>query len=65
MLARGGIYSEGPMQALNFQDTYLKVALDFIGLTDIEAITVEGVAIGAAAAKAVNAAMERISALAA
>ena len=65
VLARGGIYSEGPMQALNFQDTYLKAALGFIGLTDIEVITVEGVAFGAdATAKAVNAAMERVSALA-
>jgi FMN-dependent NADH-azoreductase len=53
------------MQALNFQDTYLKVALGFNGLTDIEVITVEGVALGAdATAKAVNAAMERASALA-
>ena len=66
VLARGGIYSEGPMQALNFQDTYLKVALGFIGLTDIEVVIVEGVAFGAdAAEKAVNAAMERVSALAA
>jgi FMN-dependent NADH-azoreductase len=65
VLARGGIYSEGPMQAFNFQDTYLKVALGFIGLTDIEVITVEGVAFGAdAAAKALNAAMERVAALA-
>jgi FMN-dependent NADH-azoreductase len=41
VLARGGVYSEGPIQALNFQDTYLKVALGVIGLTDIEVITVE------------------------
>ena len=65
VLARGGIYSDGPMQALNFQDPYLKAALGFIGLTDIEVITIEGVAHGAdATARAVNAAMERISALA-
>jgi FMN-dependent NADH-azoreductase len=64
VMARGGIYSQGPMQALNFQDTYLKAALGFIGLTDIEVITVEGVAFGAeAAAKAVDAAMEKVSAL--
>ena len=64
VMARGGIYSEGPMQALNFQDTYLKVVLRFIGLTDIEVITIEGVAFGAdAAAKAVDAAMARVSAL--
>lgn len=41
------------------------MALGFIGLTDIEVITVEGVAFGAdAAAKAMHAAMERVSALA-
>ena len=33
VLARGGIYSEVPMKTLNFQDTYLKVALRFIVLT--------------------------------
>lgn len=65
VLARGGIYSEGPMQAFNFQDTYLKGALGFIGLTDVEVIIVEGVAFGAdAAANAVKAAMERAAALA-
>lgn len=38
----------------------IKVALGFIGLTDIEVITVEGVAFGAdATTKALNAAMER------
>ena len=35
VMARGGIYPEGPMHALNFQDTYLKVELGLIGLTDI------------------------------
>ena len=65
VLARGGVYS-GPMQALNFQDTYLRAALGFIGLTDVEVLTVEGVALGAeAAASAVGAALERISAIAA
>lgn len=65
VLARGGVYSEGPMKTLNFQDTYLKVALRFIGITDIEVIIVEGVALGAdVAQKAVSAAMERASALA-
>src|SRR6201981_1651656 len=36
VLARGGVYSEGPMQQFNFQDTYLRAALSFMGLTDIE-----------------------------
>jgi FMN-dependent NADH-azoreductase len=65
VLARGGRYSEGPMQAFNFQDTYLKAALGFIGLTDVELITVEGVAFGPEVAeKAFNAALARVDAIA-
>ncbi len=66
VVARGGIYSQGPMQAYNFQDTYLKVALGFIGITDVEVIAVEGVAFGPEAAeKAVGAALARVEAVAA
>jgi FMN-dependent NADH-azoreductase len=66
VLARGGVYSRGPMQSLNFQDPYLRAALGFIGLTDVEVIAVEGVAFGAdAAAKAVSAALEKATAIAA
>jgi FMN-dependent NADH-azoreductase len=46
VLARGGIYSEGPMKAYDFQEPYLRAALGFIGLTDIEVIRIEGVALG-------------------
>jgi FMN-dependent NADH-azoreductase len=66
VLARGGVYSEGFMQSLNFQDPYLKAVLAFIGLTDVEVIAAEGVAFGPEAAeKSVNAALERVHALAA
>jgi FMN-dependent NADH-azoreductase len=66
VLARGGVYSQGPMQALNFQDTYLKAALGFIGLTDVELIAIEGVAFGPAVAeKAIADALAQVSALAA
>lgn len=66
VLARGGIYSEGPMQRFNFQDTYLLASLPFIGLNDIDVITVEGVALGAEAAdRAVQAALAKVSAIAA
>ena len=66
VLARGGIYSEGPMQQFNFQDTYLRAALSFMGVTDIEVITIEGVAFGPEAAdRAVSAAMDKVAALAA
>ena len=66
VLARGGVYSVGPMQPFNFQETYLRSALPFIGLNDIEVITVEGVAFGAEAAdQAVAAALAKVSAIAA
>ena len=66
VLARGGVYTQGPMQRLNFQDPYLRASLGFIGLTDIETITVEGVAFGAEAAeKAFAAALAQVSSIAA
>ena len=64
VMARGGIYSAGPMQAFNFQDTYLKAVLGFIGLTDIDLIAIEGVAFGAEVAeKAVASALTKATAL--
>jgi FMN-dependent NADH-azoreductase len=66
VVARGGVYSEGPMQQLNFQDTYLRTTLGFIGLTDVELITVEGVGFGPEAAdRAVSNALAKVSAIAA
>ncbi len=60
--ASGGIYSEGPGKAANFQDTYLKHVLGFIGITDVEVIHIEGVAFGPEAAeKALTAAAGRVS----
>ena len=46
VVARGGVYSEGFMQAYNFQEPYLKGVLGFIGISDIEVIAVEGLAMG-------------------
>jgi FMN-dependent NADH-azoreductase len=63
--ARGGVYSQGPMQAYNFQDTYLRAVLAFVGITDVEVIAVEGVAFGPEAAeKAFTAALTQVSAVA-
>jgi len=44
--ASGGVYSEGPAQSMNFQETYLRVILGFIGLTDINVVRAEGLAMG-------------------
>lgn len=66
VMARGGVYSEGPEQRLDFQDTYLRAVLPFIGLTDIELVTIERVGFGPEAVdRAVNSAFDRVSALAA
>jgi FMN-dependent NADH-azoreductase len=41
--SRGGIYSEGAMQALDFQEQYLRKLFGFLGVTDIEIVRAEGV----------------------
>jgi len=44
--SRGGRYADGPMQPLDFHDPYLQRLLAFIGLSDLEVIRAEGVALG-------------------
>jgi FMN-dependent NADH-azoreductase len=62
--ASGGVYSEGPAQAANFQDTYLRHILGFIGVTDVETIHIEGLAFGPEVAeKALTSAAGRVSAV--
>jgi FMN-dependent NADH-azoreductase len=46
VLARGGVYSEGPMKAADFQEPYLRTVLGFVGITDVEVVRVEGLALG-------------------
>ena len=45
--ARGGIYSEGPASAVDFQETYLKHVFGFIGIHDVEFVRAEGLNLGA------------------
>lgn len=52
VLSSGGIYSQGPAQALDHQETYLRAIMNFFGITDIETIRIEGVALGADKAEA-------------
>jgi FMN-dependent NADH-azoreductase len=47
VLASGGVYSNGPAKQFDFQEPYLCAVLGFIGLTDIEVVRVEGVAMSA------------------
>jgi len=44
--ARGGLYSEGPAQAVDFQEPYLRHLLGFIGLTDVTFIRAEKIGYG-------------------
>ena len=40
------------MQAFDFQEPYLRTVLGFIGMTDIEVVRLEGLALGDEAARA-------------
>jgi len=45
--SRGGLYAPGmPFEANDFQETYLRAILGFIGIKDIEIIRAEGIAYG-------------------
>ena len=44
---RGGLYAEGsPGSALDFQETYLRTVFAFLGVTDVEVVRAEGLALG-------------------
>ena len=49
VVASGGVYSEGPAAALDHAVPYMKSILAFMGMTDVEVIRIEGVAMGAEA----------------
>ncbi|WP_199261344.1 FMN-dependent NADH-azoreductase [Paracoccus binzhouensis] len=64
VLASGGVYSEGAAMGMNHAVPYLRTVLGFMGMTDLEVLHVEGLALGPeAAAKAVAAAQARTEAL--
>jgi len=47
-IARGGFYAEGmPNAAQEHCETYLKAILGFIGITDLDVIAADGIAVGA------------------
>lgn len=60
--SRGGVYSDGPAKALDFQEPYLKQLLGFMGITDVDFIHAEGIGLGPASRdEALAAARERIT----
>ena len=44
--SRGGLYSEGPAQAIDFQEPYLRHLLGFIGITDVSFVHAEKIGYG-------------------
>ena len=44
--SRSGVYSSGPAKALDFQETYLRGVLGFLGITDVSFVSSEGLAMG-------------------
>jgi FMN-dependent NADH-azoreductase len=63
-LASGGVYSEGPYKPYDFQESYLRAILGFIGITDVTVVRAEGLALGPeAASKAVADARAKAAAL--
>lgn len=46
VLAAGGVYSSGPMSAMNHLEPPLRDVLSFLGITNIETVWIEGVSMG-------------------
>ena len=46
VLSRGGLYSEGPSQALDFQEPHLRWLLKFMGIDDVAVVRAEKLGFG-------------------
>ena len=63
-LARGGLYSEGPTQSLDFQEPYLRVLLGFMGIHHVDVVHSEKIGFGPEArAAAIETGRDAITAL--
>jgi len=56
--ARGGVYSDGPMKLMDYQETYLRAVFGFLGLVDLSFVRAEGIALGPDAVAAALASAE-------
>ncbi|MES2102734.1 MAG: FMN-dependent NADH-azoreductase [Pseudomonadota bacterium] len=62
--SRGGVYTQGPAAAMDFQESYLRAVLGFIGISDVTFIHSEGVGMGEeAVAKAIAGSRQAIGEL--
>jgi FMN-dependent NADH-azoreductase len=65
VIASGGVYSSGPAASFDHATPYLKAALGFLGMTKVEIVRIEGVAMGPEAEeKAVSSALDHTNDLA-
>ncbi|ARS39955.1 FMN-dependent NADH-azoreductase [Sphingobacteriaceae bacterium GW460-11-11-14-LB5] len=59
-ISSGGVYSEGPMKAYDFTESYLRSVLGFMGMVDITAIRAEGLSMPNLKDEALDKAVESI-----
>jgi len=59
-LTSGGVYAEGPSQAMDFNGPYLKAVLGIMGMTDLKIFRAEGLKIPGLQEQALNKAIESI-----
>ncbi|NMN37021.1 NAD(P)H-dependent oxidoreductase [Pedobacter riviphilus] len=59
-ISSGGVYSDGPMKAYDFTESYLRSVLGFLGMIDVTAYRVEGLSIPNLKDVALNNAVESI-----
>jgi FMN-dependent NADH-azoreductase len=60
-IASGGVYSEGMLQEYDFAVPYLRTALGFIGITNVNVVRAEGLGVTALAETALEKAIESIA----
>jgi len=64
--SRGGLYTEGPLASLDFQEPYLRLLLGFIGISDVAFVQAERISLGPDAREAaINQAKSTIAVVAA
>lgn len=59
-IATGGVYSESPMKAHDFTESYLRITLGFLGMTDITVFRVEGLAVPGLKERALDKALQNV-----
>lgn len=59
-ISSGGVYSEGPMKAYDFTESYLRSVLGFLGMTDVSVFRAEGLSMPNLKDEALDKAVESI-----